>query len=161
MTLAIVESWSFEVPRLIEFVIWGIEISCFFFFFFLETITRNWKYFDEEKDIDGFEKENSQDDLFEFPYFPYRYLISSLWKHFTRKKLSRYFHEQGIPLQDLSSIFFSNLLLWARFRIYSSLNLSFPYCQTTREIICRFHFRNAIAPSETLSRNFLFNYRLL
>lgn len=34
MTLAIVESWSFEVPRLIEFVIWGIEISCFFFFFF-------------------------------------------------------------------------------------------------------------------------------
>lgn len=78
MTLAIE---SFEVSWLIEFVIWGIEISCFFFF--LETITRNSKYFsrDEGKDIDLF---------YEFPYFPYRYLISSM-KTFYKEKIIRIF----------------------------------------------------------------------
>lgn len=161
MTLTIVESWSFEVPRLIEFVIWGIEISCFFFFFFRDDYAQLEIFWRRKRYRWIWKRKFPRRFINKFPYFPYRYLISSLWKHFTRKKLSRYFHEQGIPLQDLSSIFFSNLLLWARFRIYSSLNLSFPYCQTTREIICRFHFRNAIAPSETLSRNFLFNYRLL
>lgn len=159
MILAIVESWSFKVPWIVNWIRNFNRNFVFFFFFFLRRISTK-----KKKSMD-FKEEIPATDLFAFTSF----LISRI------VILSLHVYGNILRGKNYPDIFTNKEFL---FNIYRRFSFQTCYCELAFvfilrwifrslivkqlvETICRFHFRNAIATSETLSRNFLFNYRLL
>lgn len=158
MILAIVESWSFKVPWIVNWIR-NFNRNFVFFFFF-------------KAQFEAFRRRKRNRWILKRK-FPQRIYSSFLISRIVI--LSLYVYGNILRGKNYPDIFTNKEFL---LNIYRRFSFQTCYCELAFvfilrwifrslivkqlvETICRFHFRNAIATSETLSRNFLFNYRLL